>query len=76
MTTVVRRDDMIRAKRILSESLQKQRSSTLLQGELYKLDQGALTKTWQRRVVKLQHDSLEFFIATEKKGKQLHKFQR
>mmetsp|Transcript_23543 Transcript_23543/g.21418 ORF Transcript_23543/g.21418 Transcript_23543/m.21418 type:complete len:1061 (-) Transcript_23543:928-4110(-) len=68
MTTVVRRDDVIRAKRILSESLQKARTGVILQGELYKLEQGALSKSWQRRLVRLFHDSLEFYSGNEKKG--------
>lgn len=69
MTTVVRKDDMIRAKRILSETLQKSRSGTILQGDLFKLEQGTISKSWVRRTVRLQHDALEFYSGNDFKGR-------
>ena len=69
MTTVVRKDDMIRAKRILSETLQKSRSGTILQGDLFKLEQGTISKSWVRRTVRLQHDALEFYSGNDFEGR-------
>lgn len=68
MTTVVKRDDLIRAKRILSESLQRGSTGDVLSGILLKLDQGYAGKSWQKRSVRLRLDNVEFFNGEVKTG--------
>jgi len=67
MTTVVKRDDLIRAKRILCESLQRGSSGDVLMGNLLKLEQTKSgKKSWQKRSVRLRLDVLEFWLNDEK----------
>lgn len=68
MTTVVKRDDLIRAKRILSESLIKGSTGDILQGNLLKLSDGSEGKSWLKRSVRLRLDGLEFWMGDANLG--------
>jgi hypothetical protein len=75
MTTVVRQDDIVNAKRVLSEALQAHRQGSIIQKELWRNEPNVLGMgaTWQKRLAVLMDDKLDFFAtnasgALEKKG--------
>jgi hypothetical protein len=68
MTTVVPRQDLVRAKRYLAENLRIDNGIIKKQGELLRYEKGTLTKTWNKRKVVLYHNRLEFYSGNQKKG--------
>lgn len=61
MITVVKRDDVVTAKRKLSEALTNRPRHAIIEGELYRQEQGALMKSWPKRYVILYDDCIEVF---------------
>ena len=73
MTTIVPRESLTVAKRLLCENIRADRdgasgSSVRMQGELMRYEKGTITKSWQRRRVLLKHNRLEFYAGPTKKG--------
>eukprot|EP01040_Poterioochromonas_malhamensis_P004390 gene4390-4706_t len=71
MTTVVPRQDLVRAKRYLAENLRIDNGMIKKQGDLYRYEKGTLTKSWHKRKVVLYHNRLEFYSGNNKKGEVL-----
>ena len=71
MTTVVKKADVIGAKKLVYDSLNgPSKKDVIMQGNLYRYNQdmGQSSTSWQRRKVLLYHNKLEFFIGNERKG--------
>jgi len=71
MTTVVKKGDIITAKKLVFDSLNgPNKKEVIMQGNLYRYNQelGQSSTSWQRRKVLLYHHKLEFFIGNERKG--------
>lgn len=70
MTTVVKRDDFVRAKKMVSEELMKASDDFILKEDLYVYnpEKGNSASSWQRRNVILYHNKLEFYSGNEKVG--------
>jgi hypothetical protein len=71
MTTVVKKDDVMRAKKLVYDSLNAgPKRDVILQGNLYRYHQelGQSSTSWQRRKVLLYHNKLEFYTGNERKG--------
>jgi hypothetical protein len=71
MTTVVPRQDLVRAKRYLAENLRVDNGMIKKQGELFRYEKGTLTHTWNKRRVVLYHNRIEFYSGNNKKGEVL-----
>eukprot|EP01033_Poteriospumella_lacustris_P007177 gene7177-5168_t len=68
MTTVVKRDDFIKAKKMIAEELMKAPDDYILKEDLYLHDpeKGSSATSWQRRNVILYHNKVEFYSGNEK----------
>lgn len=71
MTTIVPRQELVKAKRLLSENVRIDSGIIKLQGELNRYEKGTLTKSWNRRRVVLLHNRIEFYSGNSKKGEAL-----
>lgn len=68
MTTIVPRQELTRAKRLLSENVRSDNGIVKLQGELLRYEKGSLlSKPWQKRQVVLLHNRLEIYTNQNKK---------
>jgi hypothetical protein len=61
MTTIVPRDNLLRARRLLAENLQIDDGRVRLEGNLLRYEKGTLTKSWNKRKVVLYHNRIEFY---------------
>lgn len=68
MTTVVDRNYLTLAKRLLSDNIRVDSGGYKMQGELLRYEKGTLTKSWQKRRVALANNRLEFYAGSAKKG--------
>ena len=68
MTTVVERQNLTLAKRLLSDNVRVDSGGYKMQGELLRFEKGTLTKSWQKRRVALANNRIEFFSGSTKKG--------
>jgi hypothetical protein len=68
MTTVVKKEDVDTAKLRLSESLRSKQRGVIMEGELFRQEQGALMKTWQKRYCILLDDSIEIYTDAKENG--------
>ena len=71
MTTVVKKNDVIAAKKLVYDSLNAPpKKDVIMQGNLYRYNQdmGQSSTSWQRRKVLLYHHKMEFYIGNERKG--------
>jgi hypothetical protein len=68
MTTVVKRDDFIKAKKMVGDELLKSQDDFILKEDLYLHDpeKGTSATSWQRRNVILYHNKVEFYSGNEK----------
>jgi hypothetical protein len=72
MSTIVPRQDLVRAKRYISENFRVDvLNNVIKQGELLRYEKGTLTKSWNRRRVLLYNNRLEFYSGNNKKGEVL-----
>jgi hypothetical protein len=68
MITVVKRDDVVTAKRRLSDALTGRPRHVVMEGELFRQEQGALMKTWPKRYCVLYDDILEVYSGGPKES--------
>jgi hypothetical protein len=61
MATVVSRDLVVAAKRRLAEAISSRVRGVIMEGTLFRQEQGALMKTWQKRHVVLTDDTIEIY---------------
>jgi hypothetical protein len=68
MTTVVKRDDFMKAKKMVGDELSKSQDDFILKEDLYLHDpeKGTSASSWQRRNVILYHNKVEFYSGNEK----------
>jgi hypothetical protein len=72
MTTVVKRSELLVAKAKLTDTLTSKKRGSIMEGELYRQESGTLMKSWTKRYVVLNDNSLSIWTeAKEKGGKKL-----
>lgn len=73
MTTVVKKEDLIKAKKMVTENLNGVKGDVIMSGNLYKYhpELGTAATSWQKRKVLLFHNKLEFYIGNDKKAEVL-----
>jgi hypothetical protein len=68
MATVVSRDLVVQAKRRLAEAISSRVRGVIMEGPLFRQEQGALMKSWQRRHVVLTDDTIEIYTSPKDEG--------
>ncbi|KAJ1416563.1 hypothetical protein B484DRAFT_154307 [Ochromonadaceae sp. CCMP2298] len=68
MTTIVGRENLTIAKRLLSDNVRVDSGGYKMQGELLRFEKGTLTKSWQRRRVTLANNRIEIYSGNTKKS--------
>jgi hypothetical protein len=68
MTTVVPKQDLVKAKRYLYENLMRDDGNPILTNDLNRYEKGTLTNTWHKRKVVLFRNRLEFYSSNNKKA--------
>ncbi len=66
MTTVVSSDQLSVGKKMLSDALRNRVRGVIMEGELFKQEQGTLMKSWQKRSVVLSDDCVEIYAGGAK----------
>eukprot|EP01038_Epipyxis_sp_PR26KG_P011239 gene11239-15080_t len=74
MTTVVKKEDIIRAKKMVTENLNGVKGDCIMQGFLFRYNSyvnANMTNVWQKGRVLLFHNKLEFYVGNDRKGETL-----